>query len=60
MASPPISLRIISRSPSHQEIVTVYRLWTSMKQELGEEITTADVRSELIPLLMRLYQFEVA
>lgn len=54
-----LSLRFLARFPSEQEIRTVCRRWLDMKQELGEPVTPVDLRMELVPLLMRLYQFEV-
>lgn len=59
MASPHMHVRIVTRSPSREEIQVVYRRWLEMKKELGEDVTASDVKTELIPLVMRLYQFEV-
>jgi hypothetical protein len=54
-----ISLTFTLHSPPEHDLHVLRVRWVQMKQELGEPITPADIRDELIPLLLRLYTYEI-
>lgn len=54
-----LRLKLVSRPPTMQQMRGICDQWCKMKKELGEPVTAASMKEELVPLITREWKLEV-